>query len=172
MQGGLGSLSDLSVDAASALKYKTFKTIARKGHTGLFQETHVSDASIAKMRKEHSMHVLFASPGITPNGGGLISTISKQFLKQFRWMVPEEVAAGRALKLWFIGEKGIFTVTNLHLKPKLSGKNRRALLQKVGYQLPLYPSSDIVGGDFNIPPRDEFPENQNLRTNFSALTTC
>ena len=112
------------------------------------------------LEAELNLHAMFLSPGQTLTAGAVISIFRRDFLSKFWWVVPEEVTRGRVLRVWLIGPEGIAIFTNVHMDPVLPNKKKLKTFAHLGKNSKIPPRYDVIAGDFNLPPSDEFPSDE------------
>ena len=70
-------------------------------------------------------------------------------------MIGEVVDQGRLQRIWLIGALGICSLSNVHLAERPETKPWRQFIRKLSTSIKGVEHSDLMMGDFNIPPREE-----------------
>jgi endonuclease/exonuclease/phosphatase family metal-dependent hydrolase len=147
--------SRFAVRTIALAKMARYRHLLRHADVVCIQEAHGQPGDLDTLAREAPSHVHFGTFSTSQAAGGLLISLSNEFVCGVNHFEEIVLAPGWCLALRCSGPQRAIQFINIHIEPALSHLAKSKLLADIAATADTFAGSTYLLGDFNFVPSDE-----------------
>jgi hypothetical protein len=137
--------------ARQAATFAEFRKNLGISDVAFTQEAHGYDEDRDTLRRECGSHLHFGSAHDSPNSGGILTSVGKNFARLFTKAASIVIEKGRCMATFLSGPLGNICLVNIHVEPLKTAAQKIRLFRRIRESCPpARVAATFIGGDFNM----------------------